>query len=1848
VLRFNDLAPGTVLTNQYHNQGIDFIPRSGSSPVVVRVAPGLAQSGDQVTDISFHGANPGNPGVQGVFTIPRQHVRVFAGQFGNQFGSDTIDVTLSAYDANNRLVAQSAPATLTAGAGFHRLLAVDSPNPNIAWFLISGQGVGKQVAIADLAFDDPHSPAQPDFYLDVPSFAPVLREGNSVTVPIPIGRLDGSTGAVQFAASNLPSGVSAQFTPNPADGRTQLTLTAASVSEPTKAVVTVTATPLKATAAPWAHFVQVAVPIQKNFQVFVNPNDMWVDHCAKSPSLIVTVIRDPAFNGTVDLDVLGLPAGMEAKLAPPSVTFTPGGDNAQTSLLTITASAGTKAPPLFSIFVRAKSSAVVGISTAKVTVHYTEGKVSSMAPTTAKTPQDLKPGTQVVLKGGGFCVEQDRSKTGLKVRFGNINAEVKPDWVTADGTQLAATLPRLATTGKVTVIWPDGFTADAPGTLTVQSYRNTNGFAFKNPDNNAVKWEDIENLFGYDQTHVHAWVPKISFPPCIPNPLDPLSCSTEIVTPVIKPGALLFWGVAAAALNHNGVCFGMGLAAQRLLHGDKPFGAFPLQPGLATPTVWNLAGPDGPSDPLDRYTQSQHLNQWSAEAFKYYFKSSNLNAFVTSNDIYGQIVGALSAPASARPLISLVKSIGHGHVLTAYDIENVQTIGGKKDFYIDVHDPNRPFLASEDSDADSHKKREEESRIHVTSDDKWSFKLDDTETWEGTFGQLVVYPYGTIPKNPTMPISAEGLTKLILGSAAQTTQVADAEGHTLLRPDGTLNDNPATRLPQGVLYAPFDGTQSASDMFLLGGTTTYTHTVRGTGPGTYTDTLFGPNFAALIRADAGLGISDQLTMNPQSANFQFRTGGSRKALMAELIGRTPDGSEHTASVHTTSLGGGADSFAFDASGQTLTYTHSGAAVDYQVTLSGFDVDGTPVSFISPTLHLGPGDRATFTPADWHHLDTVSLTVIHPDHTQNQSTVRGVGGPLQLQGSPVSATEGRAWSGVVATFRDQGGPRTTDSYTALLNWGDGSAPTLGTLRQAGAAFEVLGTHTYAHKGSYQVHVTLRDDEGNTASLVSPARIGAPAIHFRLDGPSRSPAGATFGITVTALDQANDIAVGYTGTVHFSSNDAQAIAPVDYTFTAAEGGMRTFTVTLRTAGNRTVSVIDTANGSLTGSTTISVSTAAAWRFEVSGLLTPITAGAADTFTVTSRDAYGNVATSYRGTVHFSSSDGRAMLPADYTFTAADNGIHTFQVTLKTAGRQTITARDTGTSSLTGNTTLTVAPATLTITPAAGQAKLYGAAVPVLTYVATGFIPGDTASLLTGLLGTTATRTSSVGNYPFTLGTLSAGANYTLVLAAGAPAFAVTPAPLTITADNKMKVYGQANPALTATYTGFVNGDTPAVVSGLMLSTTATAGSGVGAYVIMATGAMAANYKISLVNGTLTVTRAPLTITADNQTRVAGTTVTLTATYTGLVNGDTSSVVNGLTLSTYQGDTVGTYPITASGATAANYTITHVDGILTVVPADPDHFVVTTTAADPDLAGTAFDVAVTVQDAYGNTVTDYTGTVTFSSADPNPATLPADYTFTTDDAGVYTFTAAATLFTAGDQDVTVTDTTSGITGTAIVTVDPAAADHFQLDAPAHVSSGVPFDVTVTALDPYGNVASGYTGTIHVTSTDPDQGVLLPADYPFTAEDGGVHTFVAGVTLLTEGDQFITVMDLDSGIVGNATVTVDPTGGSPSPRGGSKGHADGIRHETWTLLPARAVRSQAAIRVDFPAAREGAQPTGRESVDNLFAVLPGEAWTGAPLQLEPARPLVHSPHTQIVELILSELSVHRFAVSLREDLAG
>ena len=128
------------------------------------------------------------------------------------------------------------------------------------------------------------------------------------------------------------------------------------------------------------------------------------------------------------------------------------------------------------------------------------------------------------------------------------------------------------------------------------------------------------------------------------------------------------------------------------------------------------------------------------------------------------------------------------------------------------------------------------------------------------------------------------------------------------------------------------------------------------------------------------------------------------------------------------------------------------------------------------------------------------------------------------------------------------------------------------------------------------------------------------------------------------------------------------------------------------------------------------------------------------------------------------------------------------------------------------------------------------------------------------------------------------------------------------------------------------------------------------------------------------------------------------------------------------------------------------------------------------------LTALDASNNVVAGYTGTVHFSTTDTGAgAVVPADYTFVPADGGVHVFTAGAILVSSGIQTITASDTAiDALSASASVSVLPAAATHFAVIAPTAVLPNTAFNFTVTALDPFGNTATGYTGTVDFASSD------------------------------------------------------------------------------------------------------------------------------------------------------------------------
>ncbi|MGO9468906.1 MAG: YDG domain-containing protein, partial [Isosphaeraceae bacterium] len=319
------------------------------------------------------------------------------------------------------------------------------------------------------------------------------------------------------------------------------------------------------------------------------------------------------------------------------------------------------------------------------------------------------------------------------------------------------------------------------------------------------------------------------------------------------------------------------------------------------------------------------------------------------------------------------------------------------------------------------------------------------------------------------------------------------------------------------------------------------------------------------------------------------------------------------------------------------------------------------------------------------------------------------------------------------------------------------------------------------------------------------------------------------------------------------------------------------------------------------------------------------------------------------------------------------------------------------------------------------------------------------------------------------------------------------------------------------------------------------------------------------------------------------------------DTPNAGTGKTLS------VATYSIN-DGNGGNNYTVTKVandTGVILPAASVPTSLVIHTQPSATAMAGQVFatQTVIYVLDQNGNLLSgDNTTQVTVSLRFGNGPLLGT--TTVTVSGGIATFTnlqdnKAETIMLLFTAPALVKAQSNPIT------VNPAAASRLSITAPATATAGRPFTITVTAFDPYNNVATGYRGTVVFTSSD-NRG-SLPSYYTFTSGDGGVHTFGNGVALRTSGTQTIAVYDaFHPTIIGSANVNV---GGGAAPEvlttGGKVGSTGAVVQTAVGRQPrqsqARGALAASSHRTTASAARARAIAQANLARDHILVDLEG-----------------------------------------------
>ena len=560
----------------------------------------------------------------------------------------------------------------------------------------------------------------------------------------------------------------------------------------------------------------------------------------------------------------------------------------------------------------------------------------------------------------------------------------------------------------------------------------------------------------------------------------------------------------------------------------------------------------------------------------------------------------------------------------------------------------------------------------------------------------------------------------------------------------------------------------------------------------------------------------------------------------------------------------------------------------------------------------------------------------------------------------------------------------------------------------------------------------------------------------------------------------------------------------------------------------------------------------------------------------DGYDNTATGYTGTVQLTSTDGAATLPADYTFTGGDAGVHAFTngVTLKTAGIKSITATDTVTGSITGTQgSITVNPAaasTLTVSdfPSLTTAGVshnvtvtakdgvgntvtgYAGTVHLTSSDGAAVLAGD--STLTGGTGTFAVTLNTAGPQSITAtdtvtGSITGTQGSITVNPAAASTLTVSDFPSLTTAGVSHNVTVTAKDGVGNTVTGYAgtvhltSSDGAAVLAG---DSTLTGGTGTFAVTLKTAGPQSIT-ATDTVTGSITGTQGSITVNPAAATAIRIEDAASGGAEVGAVGlaSGTATTVHAVTVDAFGNqiaNVAATWSLTSKTGGVANGDL--------VAAGDGKSATMT-----GGLAGTAMIHAVATAGGYA----DDTGTMTVSAGTLDHIVLsPGTSTITAGGSQAYT---AQAFDAAGNSLGDVTGSTSfgmtpdgscvaascsatvagahTVTGTylakvdtASLTVDAGAATHLVVTASSPQVSGAAFGFTVAAQDAHGNVDPAYAGTVTFTSTDGSS--TLPDPYAFQPGDAGSRGFSA--TLVTSGAQTITATDTVTGSITGTSGTI------------------------------------------------------------------------------------------------------------------
>lgn len=788
-----------------------------------------------------------------------------------------------------------------------------------------------------------------------------------------------------------------------------------------------------------------------------------------------------------------------------------------------------------------------------------------------------------------------------------------------------------------------------------------------------------------------------------------------------------------------------------------------------------------------------------------------------------------------------------------------------------------------------------------------------------------------------------------------------------------------------------------------------------------------------------------------------------------------------------------------------------------VNASGQPVSGIVVTFFTLSGSLSPlvaTTNAMGLATTYWTLGALAGPVVGTasvDAVQVSFNATVLSGSVSSTLSTVTATptqvvaDGAQTSVVMVTLLDNAGNPVGGKTVSMASSRGGT----DTITPASGVSSALGIVSFQMSsstlGTSTVTVTDVTDSLVLSTTRSISFIPGAVTHFAVSGaPASKTAGVSFSVTIVAKDALNNTVSDYVGGVHFTSTDLQGVLPSDYSFVSGDAGSKSFSFILKTAGSQTIQAVDSGNGSILASFSVTVNPDVVSSLALSSVPSSSTAGVAFTPRVTALDAYGNTATSYTGTLNLTSTDGQ-FVGGPVTLVGGDAGTKTFSANLKTAGNQKFTITDGVVSALTKTSSfILVGASTVTKLSVSGYptSTVSGLAHPITVTAQDAF--NNTGTSYTGQIAFTSTDGAAVlpPNSTFSLSD------------AGQKTFSVI-----------LKQTGTRSITATDTVTGSINGSqtgitvTPAAAISFSVTSFVTPSVAGAASSVQVTALDASSNPVTTYTGSISfLSSDPLAVLPSDYTFTLSDNGTKSFPITLKTSGVQSITVIQANDNTVNGSQTG---IQINAASASSLVLSGFPSSVT--------------------AGSSQNVLATLKDIYGNVATGYTGTLNWSSTDVL-ATLPSSVAFTGGDAGVKNL--SVTLKTAGTKDFTATDSVVGALTQTVsgVTVSASTADHLVLSAgdgqSTVVGTAVAIDPKVQVVDAYGNGLSGIPLTFTVGSGSGHVGAsVVSSDTAGFASTSFTLGSVAGSNSLIVGRQ-------TSALPGSpATLTIYGTGTVASP---------------------------------------------------------------------------------------------------------